>query len=149
MDRLSMQPIFSPLPERDSPCRILARSQLSETDMGFGIGKVSWLQTSASHACALIVKEDGEMGCLRSLTIVGTILCNFLAMGWMALVLGTANTLGNAALVSKDDAIVGFILLVIALFGNALLSLLLLIGRRARRAPTAPSGIEIMPQRHL
>jgi hypothetical protein len=114
--------------------------------MGFGIAKESWLQISVSDAYAPIVKEDSEMGCLRSLTIMGTIVCNFLALGWMALVLGTAKTLGNAVLVAEDDAIVGLILLVIALLGNALLALMLLIGRRSRRAPKPPAGIEIMPR---
>jgi hypothetical protein len=115
--------------------------------MGFGIENEDWSRTSAFHGDVLIVKEESELGCLRSLTIVGTILCNFLAMGWMVVVLGSAGTLGNAAIVSKDDAIVGLILLVTALFGNALLALLLLIGRRSRRAPKPPAGIEIMPQR--
>jgi membrane protein DedA with SNARE-associated domain len=85
------------------------------------------------------------MGCLRPLTIVGTISCNFLAMGWMVLVLLMGKTLGNAALIAKDDALFGLVLLVIALFGNALLALLLLLGRRSRRKPTL-AGIELLAQ---
>jgi hypothetical protein len=87
------------------------------------------------------------MGCLRSLTIVGTISCNFLALGWMALVLLMGKTLGNAALIAKDDALLGLVLLVIAFFGNALLALLLLVGRRTRKKPVpVPEGVVLMPQ---
>ena len=85
------------------------------------------------------------MGCLRSLTIVGTISCNFLALGWMVLVLLMGKTLGNAALIAKDDALFGLVLLVIAFFGNALLSFLLLIGHRSRRK-ASPAGIELLAQ---
>ncbi|MFL5762280.1 MAG: hypothetical protein ACJ789_21480 [Thermomicrobiales bacterium] len=84
------------------------------------------------------------MGCLRSLIISASIFVNFLAMGWLILVLITAKTLGNAALVAKNDAIAGLLLLLIAFAGNALLALLLLLGRRSRRKAGPAPGIEIM-----
>jgi len=73
------------------------------------------------------------MGCLRRILIVLALLWNLAGWALVAIVIGDANTLGEAALINKNDAMVIFI----ASLGGLLLTLMLAIlvwsGSRRRR----------------
>jgi ribosomal protein L37E len=73
------------------------------------------------------------MGYFRAFLIVAGMGTNFLALGWAALIFGDAGVLGEAAIVAADDALVGLILALLALAGNVVLGLVMLIGRSGRR----------------
>jgi len=73
------------------------------------------------------------MGCLRRILIGLALLWNLAGWALVAIVIGDANTLGEAALINKNDAMVIFV----ASLGGVLLTLMLVIlvwsGSRRRR----------------
>jgi hypothetical protein len=77
--------------------------------------------------------KETVMGCLRRILIGLALLWNLAGWALVAIVIGDANTLGEAALINKNDAMVIFV----ASLGGVLLTLMLVIlvwsGSRRRR----------------
>jgi hypothetical protein len=78
-------------------------------------------------------EKETVMGCLRRILIGLALLWNLAGWALVAIVIGDANTLGEAALINKNDAMVIFV----ASLGGVLLTLMLVIlvwsGSRRRR----------------
>ena len=87
------------------------------------------------------------MGCLRRLLLAGTVTVQFLTFGWVLLVLGSAGTLGGAAVISADDAIVAVILVAVAAVLTLIQVIVLWQGGRARRRMAAELAHRPLPGR--
>lgn len=77
------------------------------------------------------------MGCLRRLFLVGTVLIQLAAFVWALIVFGSAGVLGGAAVISADDALVGFILAAVAAALTLIQVIVLWQGGRVRRRMAA------------
>ncbi len=73
------------------------------------------------------------MGCLRRFVVVGIIGLQLVTFVLALVVLGSAGVLGEAALLSSDDALILFVLNAASLVGTLVLTLVLWWGGRVRR----------------
>lgn len=81
-----------------------------------------------------MTQNQQRIGPLGTLNVMLALAVNFAATGWMLIVLlGEGKTLGNAAIINKNDAEVGIVLLLLALVANADLTIVFWRRRRRRR----------------
>ncbi len=73
------------------------------------------------------------MGCLSRLVVIAALGVQVIASGLGLIVFGSAGVLGNAAIVSAEDALIVFVALALSLVATLVLAIKLWLGSRKRK----------------
>ena len=90
------------------------------------------------------------MGCLSRLVVMAALAVQVIASALGLIVFGSAGVLGNAAIVSAEDALIVFIALALSLVATIVLTIKLWLGSRKRkRLEQALNAASAAPVAHM